>query len=33
VGGDLPNFKYVPVVSNLLPEDHWAGRTGFVHRP
>ena len=27
----LPNFKYVPVLSNLLPEDHWAGRTGFVH--
>jgi CDP-4-dehydro-6-deoxyglucose reductase len=28
----LPNFKYVPVLSNLLPEDHWAGRTGFVHQ-
>jgi len=27
----MPNFKYVPVLSNLLPEDHWAGRTGFVH--
>ncbi|HEX5340970.1 MAG TPA: CDP-6-deoxy-delta-3,4-glucoseen reductase [Duganella sp.] len=27
----LPNFQYVPVLSNLLPEDHWAGRTGFVH--
>lgn len=25
-------FKYVPVISNALPEDHWAGRTGFVHR-
>jgi len=28
----LPNFKYVPVLSNLLPEDHWAGRTGYVHQ-
>ena len=28
----IPDFKYVPVVSDALPEDHWAGRTGFVHR-
>jgi CDP-4-dehydro-6-deoxyglucose reductase len=28
----LPNFKYVPVVSDALPEDNWTGRTGFVHR-
>ncbi len=27
----LPNFKYVPVVSDALPEDGWSGRTGFVH--
>jgi CDP-4-dehydro-6-deoxyglucose reductase len=27
----LPNFRYVPVVSHALPEDHWQGRTGFVH--
>ena len=27
-----PSFKYVPVVSEALPEDGWAGRTGFVHR-
>ncbi|NOL50291.1 CDP-6-deoxy-delta-3,4-glucoseen reductase [Pelistega europaea] len=27
----LPNFKFVPVVSNALPEDNWTGRTGFVH--
>jgi CDP-4-dehydro-6-deoxyglucose reductase len=27
----LPNFRYVPVVSHALPEEHWAGRTGFVH--
>jgi len=24
--------KYVPVVSDALPEDSWTGRTGFVHR-
>ena len=28
----LPNFRYVPVVSDALPEDGWAGRKGFVHR-
>lgn len=27
----LPHFTYVPVVSDPLPEDHWSGRTGFVH--
>ena len=27
----VPNFRYVPVVSHALPEDHWSGRTGFVH--
>jgi len=26
------NFKYVPVISDGLPEDNWTGRTGFVHR-
>jgi CDP-4-dehydro-6-deoxyglucose reductase len=26
------NFNYVPVISDALPEDLWAGRTGFVHR-
>jgi len=25
-------LKYVPVISDALPEDNWAGRTGFVHR-
>lgn len=25
-------FKYVPVISDGLPEDAWHGRTGFVHR-
>ena len=27
----LPNFRYVPVVSDALPEDGWSGRRGFVH--
>lgn len=26
------HFKYVPVISDALPEDHWGGRAGFVHR-
>jgi CDP-4-dehydro-6-deoxyglucose reductase len=25
-------FRYVPVISDALPEDAWQGRTGFVHR-
>ena len=25
-------FRYVPVISDALPEDQWTGRTGFVHR-
>jgi len=25
-------FRYVPVISEALPEDHWTGRSGFVHR-
>lgn len=28
---EMPNLSYVPVVSDALPEDAWAGRTGFVH--
>jgi CDP-4-dehydro-6-deoxyglucose reductase len=28
----MPQLKYVPVISNALPEDNWTGRTGFVHR-
>ena len=27
----IPCFRYIPVVSEALPEDHWTGRTGFVH--
>ena len=28
---EMPHLKYVPVVSDALPEDGWSGRTGFVH--
>ena len=27
-----PQLRYVPVISDALPEDAWAGRTGFVHQ-
>ena len=29
---EMPNLRYVPVVSDAQPEDQWSGRTGFVHR-
>jgi CDP-4-dehydro-6-deoxyglucose reductase, E3 len=29
---EMPRLKYVPVISNALPEDNWTGRTGFVHK-
>ncbi|MGI9219221.1 MAG: CDP-6-deoxy-delta-3,4-glucoseen reductase [Hydrogenophaga sp.] len=29
--GVMANLRYVPVVSDALPEDGWTGRTGFVH--
>ncbi|CBW74097.1 Flavodoxin reductase family protein [Mycetohabitans rhizoxinica HKI 454] len=29
---DVPNFKFVPVLSEPDPADGWQGRTGFVHR-
>ena len=28
---EWPGLGFVPVVSDALPEDRWAGRTGFVH--
>ena len=28
----IPDFTYIPVISDALPEDGWSGRTGFVHR-
>jgi CDP-4-dehydro-6-deoxyglucose reductase len=29
---EMPQLRFVPVVSNALPEDQWTGRTGFVHQ-
>ena len=29
---DAGKLRYVPVISEALPEDGWRGRTGFVHR-
>ncbi|MCY7369677.1 MAG: CDP-6-deoxy-delta-3,4-glucoseen reductase [Polaromonas sp.] len=28
----MPNLRYVPVISDALPEDAWTGRNGFVHK-
>ena len=28
----MPHLRYVPVISDALPEDGWNGRTGFVHQ-
>ncbi len=28
----MPTLRYVPVVSDALPQDAWRGRSGFVHR-
>jgi len=28
---ELPQLRYVPVLSEALPSDHWTGRTGLVH--
>ena len=28
---DLPNFKYIPVVSDEISKKEWTGKTGFVH--
>jgi CDP-4-dehydro-6-deoxyglucose reductase len=32
MAGEMPNLRYVPVLSEPLPEDAWTGRTGFVHQ-
>ena len=29
---EAANFRFVPVLSNALPEDNWTGRAGFVHQ-
>jgi CDP-4-dehydro-6-deoxyglucose reductase len=28
----MPNLRYVPVLSEPKPQDDWTGRTGFVHQ-
>lgn len=28
----MPHLTYIPVISDALAEDHWTGRTGFVHQ-
>ena len=28
----MPNLRYIPVLSEPRPEDAWTGRTGFVHQ-
>ncbi|MFZ9297976.1 MAG: CDP-6-deoxy-delta-3,4-glucoseen reductase [Hylemonella sp.] len=28
---EMPTMRYIPVISDALPEDNWTGRTGFVH--
>ena len=27
----IPGFRYIPVISEALSQDHWTGRVGFVH--
>lgn len=29
---NIPQFTFVPVLSDPLPDDHWVGRTGWVHQ-
>lgn len=28
----IPDFQYIPVISEAVPEDQWQGRSGFVHQ-
>ena len=32
MAAEMPNLRYVPVLSEPAPEDAWTGRTGFVHQ-
>jgi CDP-4-dehydro-6-deoxyglucose reductase len=32
MAAEMPQLRYVPVLSEPLPQDAWSGRTGFVHR-
>ncbi|WP_374592553.1 CDP-6-deoxy-delta-3,4-glucoseen reductase [Aquabacterium sp.] len=29
---EMPNLRYVPVLSDATPADNWSGRAGFVHQ-
>ena len=29
---DYPHIQFIPVLSDPLAEDHWQGRTGYVHQ-
>lgn len=29
---DYPHIRFIPVLSDALPEDNWQGRTGLVHQ-
>ena len=29
---EMPNLRYVPVLSEATPNDAWSGRTGLVHQ-
>jgi CDP-4-dehydro-6-deoxyglucose reductase, E3 len=29
---EMPHLRFVPVVSEALPDDEWTGRTGYVHQ-
>ncbi len=31
MAAEIPNLRYVPVLSDARPEDGWTGRSGFVH--
>ncbi len=32
VAAAMPSLRYIPVLSEARPEDHWHGRTGLVHQ-
>jgi CDP-4-dehydro-6-deoxyglucose reductase len=32
MAAEMPNLRYVPVLSEPRPQDRWTGRTGFVHQ-
>ena len=29
---EYPHIKFIPVLSDAIAEDHWQGRTGYVHQ-